>query len=96
MALDLPPFPQQQFSLCELTLIDDHHRITSDLDMQVFVEMTSGSQIPPTDELVALLRIRYGGTGSHWTQTLVSGGVLVRLPPWLRRDDLIDDSAYWE
>lgn len=96
MDLDLPPIPQQSFSLCVLSQIDDHHRLIRDLDAQVFVATTHGSQIPPTDELVALLRIKYGGSASHWSQTIVGDGVLTRLPPWLRSDDLIDDSAYWE
>lgn len=96
MDLDFPQIPQQPFSLCVLSPIADHHRLVRDLDAQVFVATTAGSQIPPPEQLRALLRIRYGGITSSWTQIEVQGGVLVRIPPGLRSDDLIDDTAYWE
>lgn len=96
MDLDLSQFQQQTFSLSVLSPIADHHRLVRDLDAQVFVATTSGSQIPPPEELHALLRVRYGGINSMWTQTVVQGGVLVRIPPGHRSDDLIDNTAYWE
>lgn len=93
---DFPHPPQPIHGFFFLTPYEHHQSIVHSLDSQVYLATSPGSWLPPLEELVALLRIRYGGSARHWRQTKVIGGVLLTLPPWLRPDALIDDSGYWE
>lgn len=92
----LPPFNQQISSFCLLKQIDGHENLVNELNRQVFLSSTPGSQIPDRPELTSLLRLQYGGMADNWDVTSCRGGVLIKAPSWISINGLIFDFAYWE
>lgn len=96
MELFFPLHSQIRSKACYLIPSEDHLRLVQELDSQVFVARTTDGPFQTREALTALLRIRYGGGIAQWHLTEVHGGALVVVPPWLRPDDLIHDSEFWE
>lgn len=90
------PIPQQQDALyCFFSPLEEHERVSIDLNSTVLLTTTGGRSPPSREALTQALQSRYGGTRQNWFLSEVQGGFLVKSPDWLPQDAIEGDDNFW-